>query len=147
MSIETLLAQMIPDLRVVNVRFKDCNGQPVGREYSYKTMDAEVIVGDTVVVDTPSTGLQCVVVTKVTDATALEVQSSINYKWIIQRVDMAEYNKCLANDEKVGQTIALAQKAAAVRRAKAELDALLEASGLTAEQVGELNETLNSYKG
>lgn len=147
MNIETLFAQMIPDLKVVGVKFLDCTGSPMGKTYHYKSMLEGIEVGDTVVANTPSVGLTCARVVEVLDATALQTNSIINYTWLVQKVDLENYQKMLANDEKVKQTVRLAAKAASLRKAQKEFQKLLEDAGMSESEVGDVRELLNFYKG
>lgn len=86
------------------------------RDYAYFTDDDTIEVGDTVVVDAPSSGLTCVKVVSLTET--VESVERVG-KWIVQKVDTKPY---CARLEKEGRRKVLRAK---IERAKEEaLDAM-----------------------
>jgi len=84
----------------VECKFRDANQ----KTYTYKAkLDDEIMVGDVVVVDTPSSGFTIV------DVVAVHAQpklmQGINYKWIVQRVDNTEYKKQLQVEAELSSAI------------------------------------------
>lgn len=71
------------------------------RFYTYKAKHP-IAVGDYVIVETGTNNpckLFTAVVMKVDDFADIDTHSDIDYKWIVQKVDMTEYNK-IKNQEK-----------------------------------------------
>jgi hypothetical protein len=87
-------------------------GQPLdqGQLYTYKHMGA-VYVGDTVVVDSPHSGLCCVRVVEVDDTPRIDLSAKFVYKWTVQRVDKTEYLAMLDREEKFTGQVAELQRA------------------------------------
>ncbi len=69
---------------------------PEPKLYTYK-IRGKVAPGDTVVVESPFSGLTCVTVVSVDETPRLDLTASFTYKWVVQRVDKTEY---LANLDK-----------------------------------------------
>lgn len=80
-----------------------------GKLYTYKHR-GPVAVGDTVVVDSPGSGLVCVTVIEVHGTPQIDLDAGFTYKWTVQRVDKAEYLANLDREEKFAEQIAQAQR-------------------------------------
>lgn len=74
----------------VGVRFLDGNNPT---SYYYKTFQ-KFEVGDQAVVDSPISGLTVVEVTQVDCMLDVCNHDNGNYKWIVQKVDMTDYERC-----------------------------------------------------
>jgi hypothetical protein len=98
-----------------------------GQRYTYKSQ-TEIPVGAKVVVDSPTTGL--VVVTVVDCKQGLDTATSqfSAYKWIVDQVNVAEYNRLLAVEHD------MVQKAKAKKRLD-EAKKQLEELGFTTEEL------------
>ena len=79
------------DMKTVSIKFT-----PYGQPYTYKT-DLDLADGDTVVVNTPNSGLQLVKVHEVHDTPQLD--EGFDYAWIVQKIDLTNYRKLLKEDE------------------------------------------------
>lgn len=91
-------------VKTIGVKF---NG--LGRSYTYKTR-LELEVGDQVVVETPSNGLQVVEVVRVDEEPDFEIDSSIDYKWTVCKVETATYEADKAKDAELHKEIARVQR-------------------------------------
>lgn len=81
-----LFAAVSNDFTTIECKFRDSNQ----KVYTYKAKLADgVMVGDAVVVFTPSSGFTVVDVVAVHDVPTFNY--GINYKWIVQRVDATAY--------------------------------------------------------
>lgn len=103
------------ELYAVSVVFPNA----LNRTYDYKSV-VPYQEGDQVVVDTPSNGLQVVKVTACSKGLPLDVDFA-KYKWIVGRVDMAEYKRLIeAESNFIKQAKENAKRQAAIK-ALAEL--------------------------
>lgn len=122
-------------VKTVGVKF---NG--IGRSYTYKTR-LELAVGDKVVVDTPSNGFQVVDVVRIDDEPDFEVDSLIDYKWIVCKVDVTEHEANQAKDAELHKEIAKVQRKhhreAAKNALAAQLPGLANLLGAVAQPEGE----------
>lgn len=72
--------------------------------YTYKALKVTgVKVGDSVVVDSPSKGLCVVPVVEVHDTPQIDLDAPFEYKWIVQKVDRAEYDSLVDKERQFGQ--------------------------------------------
>jgi hypothetical protein len=80
---------------------------PAPRTYTYKTKDMDLKPGDRVIVESPqsNTGLTIAVVHSIDPAPRIDVDADFDYKWIVQRVDMAPYNAILEAEAKFNDTL------------------------------------------
>lgn len=143
-NMQTLFAAMIPNLRCVGVKFCDQNGSPMGREYTYKTLDPTIEVNQKVIVDTPVSGLTVVQVVSVSGVEAMD-NKTVDYKWVVQKVDTTEYQALLEKDAQLAHTIKLANQAAAIAKARKEFEETLAAAGLDSDAVINLKSLLEGY--
>lgn len=86
-----------PKFKFVSIVFAPYTG---AKEYTYKTL-LDVEVDDFVVVQTPSKEYQCVQIRAVMDPLEVELIIGVNYKWLVQKVDMAHYEECREMEEQV----------------------------------------------
>lgn len=115
MKTDLLIAMLNTSMTTVGVKFKNENGEPVGREYTYKT-DMELSEGDSVVVDSPYSGLSVCIVTRVDDIADLDEKATFSYKWIVAKVDLEEHAKRLEREEDLKKEFKIMQ--AKVRKFK-----------------------------
>lgn len=102
---------MFDNATAINVTF------PVsGGKYTYMTLD-KLEVGDKVLVDTPRAGLQVVEVTAVD--VAWDIDAKFDYKFVVAKVDLAQYNKIQEALNEVREVIENERRAQA-RRAMTE---------------------------
>lgn len=99
-----------------------------GGNYTYMSLEA-LEVGDKVIVDTPRAGLQIVEVTKVD--VSWDVDAKYDYKFIVGKVDLTQYNKVQEAVAEVRETIE------AERRNQAR-KAMVEHLGLKAATVSKI---------
>lgn len=88
--------------------------------YTYKT-HTDFTVGDYAIVHTPSNGFQVVQITQVHDTPDLDPDSRVDYKWIVQKLDVTEYDKLVARDEELAVKVKDAQRNAHREQARAAL--------------------------
>lgn len=95
------------DFTMIRVAFSDSDKNN-GKTYTYKALLAdEVIAGDTVVVNSPSSGLVCVKVTEVHDFANIDPDAHFpQYKWIVQKVCTAQYDDNAAAEAETLQGLA-----------------------------------------
>jgi len=110
-----ILALLDDTIKTVSCKFRDGF-----KPYTYKTR-LPLAVGDFVVVDTPSNGLQVCEVTQLHDLPELDPNSSTDYKWIITKVDLAAYRDQLAEDTAKFKTIHTARIDAHRKQVRAAL--------------------------
>lgn len=71
------------------------------RTYTYKAKVSDgVRVGDTVVVDSPNSGLTLVEVVEVHTSPRIDLTATFKYKWIVQKVDRSGYDALLEQEAK-----------------------------------------------
>lgn len=106
LSVNHLTSLLQDDVITVGVRFK--SGSSV---YTYKChRNHNVQEGDTVIVDSPRDGLVCVEVVRVDDFCDIDVDSSIVYKHVVQRVDVSRYVETLEREEEFMRRIQSMQR-------------------------------------
>lgn len=79
-------------------------GGPTGSLYTYKA-PLGLIEGDQVVVEMPGGHMRVLDVVKVDETPQIDVDSDIDYKWVVQKVDKTQYNELLAKEEEAKQLI------------------------------------------
>jgi hypothetical protein len=104
-----------------NFKFVACVFAPYTgtRSYSYKTM-LDLVVGDYVVVDTPSNGFQVVEVVGVVVAEDFD-GPDIAYKWVVCRVDLEQYKECQQLEAAIHKEIHKSKSRSVYAALKAEL--------------------------
>lgn len=124
MKIANLIASLTSTLKTVGVQYKDSNGNPFGKVYTYKT-DLDLEVGAEVIVDAPSTGMTVVVVVEVHDFAEIDENANFNYKWIVGKVDFEAHEKRKEKEAELEKEFAvLRAKAIKMRKIKELKEAL-----------------------
>lgn len=100
MKTDYMIAMLNSSMTTVGVSFKDSDGQPVGKEYTYKT-DLKLEAGDEVIIDSPYSGLTIAVVTRVDEVADLDEKATFSYKWIIGKVDLEAHKARLEREEEL----------------------------------------------
>lgn len=95
------------------------------KTYAYYTEDADIGVGDALVVDSPYGGYKVVACVSVSD-TVDAIQKAA--KWVVDRVDVSGHAKREANRQKREVLIARIQRAEKEARAKLEMEKLRDLS-------------------
>lgn len=88
--------------------FTTCQCEFAGssKTYTYKVKrDFDLQAGDWVVVESPSTGLTVVKVVEVHSEPAIDLDSGITYKWIVDKVDLQRYQSIREQEEKFFKTM------------------------------------------
>lgn len=96
--------------KIVSVKFPHNNsyGRTVNsKTYAYSTDVEDIEVGDTVVVESPSSGYTCVKVVGIDDS---PVAVSKSTKWVVCKVDDTNYKDRLEREKQKGVLIAKLQK-------------------------------------
>jgi len=117
-----------------NIRAISCSYEPEeskGKNYTFKSLDPTIKVGDLVVVQTDTRHKFTVVKVEAVDVD-IDLDSSIQFKWIVSKVDLAAFDILLAQEADAIKTIRsaeLRQKRDNLRKAmfanyEAELSAL-----------------------
>lgn len=89
------------------------------KTYTYKaTLDMGIAKGDKVIVDSPHSGLTIVEVVGVDESDLFE--GDFEYKWVVQRIDTAGYQKRIDTDEKAKQLLREADHMLAQKQALTE---------------------------
>jgi hypothetical protein len=89
---------LVQGFKTVGVQFRDNSGESYGKIYTYKSgFDCEV--GDQVVVKAPGGYMTIVDVVEVKPYAELASPNKIEYKWLVQRVLVEEYEELLQNEE------------------------------------------------
>ncbi len=91
----------LPQGEVTASRHDRNSGQTVVgkvKDYTYKIM-GPCSPGDTVVVDSPYSGLTCVKVISVDETPRIDLGADFTYKWVVQRVDTSAYKEMLEKEE------------------------------------------------
>jgi SepF-like predicted cell division protein (DUF552 family) len=95
-SANFIFASLLPDVIAVKVKFKSTS-----QYYTYKALTSMGIeVGDTVVVDSPSSGMTLVEVKEVEDFKTLDPSLYNGYKWIVGKLNVADYTSVREREEK-----------------------------------------------
>lgn len=110
MKTKLLLALLNTNLRTVGVQFKDHNGEAFGKVYTYKTDIKDLEVGDSVIVDAPSTGLTVVIVSELHDIADLDEKATFEYKWIVGKVDTKAHEARLEKEDELAKEFAVIQR-------------------------------------
>lgn len=119
MKTANVIALLVKNLVAVTVQYKDHEGQPIGKHYTYLSTDESIVEGDNVIVDAPSTGMTVVVVTKV--SRAVDLKDHIDYKWVVQKVDASEHDERLAKLKEAEEEFAVLEATARQRSLITEL--------------------------
>lgn len=88
---DTVLSEN-PDFKFVNVVFAPYTGT---KSYSYKTMMTDIEVGDKILVWAKNQELKVVEVVQVLDPLEVDLDPSIKYSWVVQKVDNSHYEACM----------------------------------------------------
>jgi hypothetical protein len=129
-----IFAAMLPELIAVKVAYPNTPN----RSYTYKALQSQNIVkGDKVVVDSPNSGLTVVEVVSVGTIDDIDPDLYNGYKWIVGKVDMADYAAVTAKEVAFRDKVAELQR---VARRKAAIEKVADQVGGLAELQKLLNE-------
>lgn len=120
-----VFASLLPDVVSVKVAFG--NGTAWGSEYTYKALKSQgIAMGDFVIVDSPNGGPTMVKVTAVGTFEDLDAGAYQGYKWIVGKVDIADYTATIEKEAAFYQKVEELQRKAKAQKA---LEALAESLG------------------
>lgn len=119
-----ILSLFDQNLKTVGATFK--GGTQV---YTYKTYE-QYAVGDYAVVHTPSNGFQVVEITVLHETPDIDSDSKVDYKWLIQKVDVRAYDAQNLKDEGMFIKVKEAQRNAHRESARAALLAKVPSLGI-----------------
>lgn len=88
---DTVLSEN-PDFRFVSVLFAPYTGM---KTYTYKTLLTNLEPGDKVLVWVRNSELKVVEVTEVLEPLEVELDPTIKYAWVVQKVDTSHFDACL----------------------------------------------------
>ena len=114
MSTINILLASNPAFKFVTVEFRTSQ-----TPYTYKTT-LDVEEGDTVVVDTPRSGLTCALVTSVLKLEEVDA-TKYDYKWVVSKVDLEYYKQVTELQSKVVKTINDSKRTKMLKEMKAQL--------------------------
>ena len=121
MQAENLIALM-QDVKTVAVKFKNTPNQT----YTYKVKpEWNVQVGDELIVRSPRDGTTVVEVVKLHAVADISLDSTIKYKWAIQKVDNAAYDILIKEEEAKAVKLRELQRKAEIKKQVAEMVASL----------------------
>jgi hypothetical protein len=91
-------------IKVVSVKFPNTNpyNNP-NKTYAYSTDVEEIAVGDTVVVESPSSGFTCVKVTAIDESDTAVTKAT---KWVVCKVDAETYKARVEREKRKGVILA-----------------------------------------
>ena len=133
MKIETAAALLIDGLKTVQVRYQN---NP-SKTYTFKTVE-DLIAGDLVLVPSGADNtIKVVEVVSVDPSVVLDVDSDIEYKWVIGKVDLTNYNHITQVEVGLVQKLTEAKNKAVVNQAR---QALLSEYGMNDADVLQLTQ-------
>ena len=94
MNMSDLVLSENENFKFVTIVFAPYTGN---KAYHYKTLDSSIQVDDFVVVNVNGE-FKVVKVLEVNDPLEVDMQEGIKYKWVVQRVDTTEHEKCVELD-------------------------------------------------
>lgn len=123
-EVNAILASENTAFKFVKVAFSD---YPTNNSklHTYKTT-LEVEEGDSVIVNTPSEGFKVVKVHEVLDITEVEQNPGFSYKWVVDRINVKNYEKCVDAEKSMAKEIRAAMQA---KRLKELQDQMAERIG------------------
>tara|TARA_R110000824_G_C15233132_1_gene679117 strand:- start:32492 stop:33103 length:612 start_codon:yes stop_codon:yes gene_type:complete len=110
---DTVLSEN-PDFKIVNIVFAPYTST---KSYSYKTLMTDLEVGDKVAVWVKNQELKIVEVVSIMDPLEVDLDPNIRYAWVVQKIDTAHFDECLAMENKLMEKLRIAT----VRKRRAEL--------------------------
>jgi hypothetical protein len=110
---DTVLSEN-PDFKFVNIVFAPYTST---KSYTYKTLMTDLEPGDKVLVWVKNTELKAVEVVAILDPLEVDLDPTIKYAWVVQKVDTSHFDQCLAMEQKLMETLRLAR----VRKIKTQL--------------------------
>ena len=117
MQAENLIALM-QNVKTVAVKFK----ATPNRTYTYKVKpEWNVQVGDELVVRSPRDGTTIVEVVEVHDVADITLDTTIKYKWAVQKVDNASYDELVKAEAASAAKLRELQRRAEVKKQIAEM--------------------------
>lgn len=118
----------IENLRTIGVTFtKGFDDDTNAKIYTYKTIDPTIIPGDFVVVRVQNDKYKVVPVVRV-DSVADLSMDSVQYTWIVQKVNSKEYLDLINKEQEIANTLRELEQTALINSAK---DMLSEKLGVT----------------
>lgn len=135
MSIENIISSL-QDCQIAQCTFAGSL-----KKYSYKVPKHwDVVKGDVLVVDAPSSGFTCVSVEKVVEG-EIDITADFNYKWAVGKVDLESYYEQLAKEAEAEVAVELK---ALRRKAQQQKKALADLLGDLGEEANEVIERVRS---
>ena len=117
MQAENLIALM-QDVKTVAVKFKNTPNQT----YAYKVKpEWNVQVGDELIVRSPRDGTTVVEVVELHDVADISLDSTIKYKWAVQKVDNVAYDLLVKEEEAKAVKLRELQRKAEIKKQVAEM--------------------------
>ena len=118
MNYTTAILLIRKDVRVVTVSYEadPVTGKAIGTQYSFKTVDPTLEVGDYVVVPTSTRHNATVCRVEAVDV-EVDFDSNAQLKWIISKLDKSHYDEIVAKEEEIIVSVKKAEK----RRRQEEL--------------------------
>lgn len=129
-NVNTIASLMINELKSVKVKFS-INSDKI---YTYKTLLTDLEVDDFAIIKNHDT-YKVVQVVEIDDIPDLNIDSNIEYKWIVQKVDDERYNELVQMENDISIELKRLQQKSIVSKAK---DLLAETLGIDMEDLDKL---------
>lgn len=107
------------------------------KSYGYKCNIPDISVGDRVLVESPQGYFRSVVVVEITDS--LDIEPGIQYKWVVSKLDLGNYNK-LIEDESLAIKEIRRMKQASIRKQ------MIQAAGINQDELDRVLLIVNGVK-
>lgn len=121
MNYSTAIFLINNDVRAVNVSYEqDHEGKGVRPYYTFKTFDPAVAIGDYVAIPTGTRHNMTVARVEEVDI-EVDVDSHVDMKWLVDRVDTSQRDAIEAQEAEAIQTIKSAEKRAKQEELRAKL--------------------------
>ncbi len=143
MNYSTVICLVSPDVRGISCCYEfESDGETPKKIYTYKSLDTTIVKDDLVVVPT-NTRMGFTVVKVIECDVEIEIESSIEYKWIAGRFDKTVYDELLRQEDMAISRIKKAKKTRARRELKETILEDVDESDLTSLPVfrGEMPQT------
>jgi cupin superfamily acireductone dioxygenase involved in methionine salvage len=107
MNYSTAIFLVNDDVRAVGVTYEPGDPNEKTKDYSFKTFEKSLAVGDYVVVPTGTRHGMTVCRVKEINVN-IDLNSTIEFKWIVGRVDKSEYDRIIELEKKVIDAVKVA---------------------------------------
>lgn len=107
MNYSTAIFLVNDDVRAVNVTYEPKDPGERGGDYTYKTFDKDLKIDDYVIVPTGTRHGMTVCRVKEINVN-IDLNSTVDFKWLVGRVDRSEYDRVLEQEKLVIEAVKVA---------------------------------------